>query len=183
MKMLKEEKGSIIAIFTLCLVILIFFVGIAIDFGAYYMKKNDLENLCRIVREDRFIFQDTVKYSDNPAAEFYNIVQDTMNKNGFKGNINVYFKEEAFTAYANSRSYKMRVELSEPFSFSFLKIFGLSSVMVEAHIDGKENYGESGNDVIWHPGVNVNAYNGRYSGKAGSTYSFSPGVFPVSGSW
>lgn len=178
LKKMKEEDGNIIVLFAGGLLLLCFFVGIAFDLGLYYTKKNDLENLCRLLREDRFTHQDSIRYADNPGAENYRIASKTLQDNGFTGNLSVFFKEEPFPAYANARQYKIRIELSENFGFHFLKIFGLSDVKIMAHIDGKENYGEGGSDVIWHPSGTADTYSGVYSGSAGSGYSFSQGTFP-----
>lgn len=178
MRILKKEKGNITILFAICLVVLIFFAGIAIDFGLYYMERNDLENLCRLLREDRFTYHDSIRYAQNPGRESYNIVENTMSSNNFSGDIKVYFKEEPYPALSNSRSYKMRIQLEDKFEFIFLKLFGLGEVGVSAHVDGEENYGDGGNDVIWHPNTNVSTYNGLYSGKVGSFHNFTPGVFP-----
>ncbi|MDO4788863.1 MAG: hypothetical protein Q4A19_06880 [Johnsonella sp.] len=177
-KKLKEEEGNIIVLFAGTLLLLCFFVGIAFDLSLYYTRKNDLENLCRLLREDRFTHQDSIRYADNPGAKNYIIASKTLQDNGFAGDLSVFFKEESFPAQANSRQYKIRIELSENFDFHFLKIFGLSNVRVKAYIDGKENYGEGGSDVIWHPSAAAETYSGVYSGSAGSGYSFTQGTFP-----
>ncbi len=177
-KFVREERANITILFATCMVVIAFFAGLAIDFGMYYMKKNDLENLCRLLREDRFTYQDSIRYANNPGAELYNIVSDTMKKNKFGGTIQLAFKEENFPTNANSREYKMRIILTEDFNFYFLKIFSLGGIKVSSFIDGKENYGEGGSDVIWHPAVSPNTYSGTYTGQAGSGYTFEQGVYP-----
>ncbi len=173
-----DEEGSILVLFSASLFLLIFFAGIAIDLSMYYTKKTDLENLCKILREDRFTYQDTIRYSSNPGITCYNIMSDTMTENNFKGGITVYFKEDPYPALANYRKYHIRMEVSEEFEFHFLRLFGLTQVVVKAHIDGEQNYGDGGNDMIWHPSGSVSLYNGSYTGKPGLPHKFVSGDYP-----
>lgn len=174
----KEEFGSVVVLFALLLTVIVFFVGIAVDLSLFYMKRSDLENLCQLMREDRFTFQDTMRYADNPGRAAYQIAAQSMGDNGFNGVITVYFWEKTQPAEANGRYYKVRTQLSDDFSFHFLRIFGADTVKVKAHIDDVENYGEGGSDVIWHPSVSPGSYSGSYTGSAGGGYSFVAGDFP-----
>jgi hypothetical protein len=175
---IKEERANVTMLFAIWFIIISFFVGLAVDFGMYYMKKNDLENLCRVLREDRFTYQDSIRYAANPGAELYGIVSETMRKNGFDGKVELVFKEEAFSPSANSRKYKMRIILSQDFNFYFLRLFSLNSAKVASFVDGNESYGDGGTDVIWHPSVSPSSYNGTYTGSAGAGYTFQAGVYP-----
>lgn len=178
LKRWKKEQGNMTILFAASLFLILFFVGIGVDLSLYYMRRNDLENLCRLLREDRFTYQDTIRYANNPGAAMFKIASDTMKSNQFSGEIKVFFKEEPFPAAANERKYKTRVQISEKFNFYFLQIFSLKTAPVVAYVDGVEQYGESGLDVIWHPDVSVDAYNGSYTGTVGSAYTFSAKDYP-----
>lgn len=173
----KREDGSIILLFAGCLVLLIFFVGIAIDLSLANMQRNDLENLCQVLRQDRFTYQDTIRYGENPGAIMYQIVSDTMADNQFDGAIKVYFCEQ--TPAPNYRYYRTRIQLSEEYSFYFLRLFGADNATISVQIDGAETYGEGMNDMIWHPKLPLARYNGSYTGVAGGDYTFVSGDIPT----
>ena len=173
-----EEEGNGTLLFAFSLVILLFFLGIGMDLGLYYAKQTDLENLCQLMRENRFTYQDSMRYADNPGQTAYDLAAGTMQKNSFAGTVTVYFQEDLQPAEANARHYRIRTELSEDFSFYFLRIFGAHPVLVQAYVDDIENYGEGGNDVIWHPAVTPDSYSGSYTGAAGGACSFVRGDFP-----
>lgn len=174
---LRSEDGSVILLFAACLVVLIFFVGIAIDLSMAYMQRNDLENLCQLIRQDRFTYQDTIRYADNPGASMYQVVSNTMADNGFDGTITVYFYEK--NPEANYRYYRTRVKLEKEFTFYFLRLFGADHATIAVSVDGGETYGEGMTDVVWHPSIPVSGYNGSYTGTATSGYTFTSGDVPA----
>lgn len=172
----KKENGNTTVLFASLIVILIGFIGMAIDIGIVYMRRSDLGNLCQLIRDDRFTHQDSIRFADNPGASTYEIVADAMKDNNFKGEIKVYFFEKK--PEPNYRKYITRVELSEDVPVYFLKLFGLKSFKIKAYIDGEDNYGEGNLDRIWHPAMPESAYNGLYFGSKSESYTFTAGEFP-----
>lgn len=175
-KAVKSEEGGIILLFAGILVILIFFVGLSLDMGMLYLKRNNMQNLCQLIREDRFTYQDTIRYADNPGLATYQVAARSLESNDFNGQVKIYFCED--TPQFNYRSYRVRTELSEDFSFAFLQILGLSSIKLTVHLDGGETYGEGGDDVIWYPPEPVSSYNGSYTGEPGGGYTYDRSDLP-----
>lgn len=163
-KILKNEEGNVLILFAGSFIIISFFIGLIIDISMIYMDNNFLQNQLQIIREERFVHQDTIRYSDDPAAETYKIVHQTAKKNGFNGDVKMYFKEEKPDVDNSFRSYKVRVVLSDESNFYFGKLFGLNTISLSAKLDGGESYGDGSTDVIWHPPEDVSVYNGLYSG-------------------
>lgn len=185
-KFIEEERGSIIMLFAISLFIIIFSIGLGIDFSLLYTKRSELENFCQLTRADRFTYRDIVRFEDcdmsthkGPGYASYNIVSNIMSENGFTGDIDVYFKEESYGEDGNFRAYKIRTCLSEDFDFHFMRIFGLKKIKIHSYVDGEEDFGERDLDVIWHPSCeDPNIYNGHYKGKAGSSATFVSMEFP-----
>ena len=166
----EQERGNIIVLFALTLVVLIFFIGLSIDISMICLQRNTMQDLCQIIREDRFTYQDTIRYADNPGLTSYQIIYDSLEDNNFNGTVKVYFCEDE--PASNYRSYHIRTELSEEYSYSFARIFGFTSRTVTVSLDGGETYGESGNDVVWHSPIAVADYNGSYTSKPSGGYIY-----------
>lgn len=175
-----KEDGNILILFAGFLVLLIFMIGIMLDLGMIYMKRNELTDLCQLAREERFSRQDTIRYSDDPGAETYKIIWDCLQKNGFKGDVKVYFREEQ--PEWNYRYYKVRIVLSDDYHYTFLRLFHLDTQQITVFFDGDETYGEGGNDMIWHPRKSYTEYSGCYTGDPSdpTVRHFSVGEFPDS---
>ena len=69
-RQMEKEEGSIIVIFAFVLFVLIFFVGIAMDFGMMYMKKSDMDNLCSMARAECFTYREQIQYCENFSFNF-----------------------------------------------------------------------------------------------------------------
>ncbi len=172
-----RENGNILLLFAGTLTILIFFVGISMDLGLIYLKRNALMNLCQIVKEDRFTFQDSIRYSDNPGQDSYVMIEDAMRRNNFDGTVKVYFKEKP--PESNYRNYQIRTQLSEEYSYTFLRLFGATTTTITVYFDGGETYGEGISDVIWHPSTPVSSYNGSYTSQSGGGYDYDSSDMPA----
>ncbi len=166
----KKENGDMIILFAGILVVLIFFIGLSLDVGMIVLHRNSMQNLCQLVREDRFTYQDTIRYADNPGLTSYQIIYDTMMDNDFDGTVKVYFNEE-IPKY-NYRHYRIRTELSKEYDYTFARIFGLTTTTITVSLDGGEIYGESLNDVVWYSSIPVSEYNGSYSSLPNGQYEY-----------
>ncbi|WP_349672914.1 pilus assembly protein TadG-related protein [Lacrimispora sp.] len=172
-----REDGNILLLFAGCLTVLIFFIGISMDLGLIYLKRNALMNLCQLVKEDRFTFQDSIRYSDNPGKDSFTMIEDALRRNHFDGTVKVYFKEDA--PETNYRYYKIRTQLSEEYSYTFLKIFGADTTTITVYFDGGETYGEGISDVIWHPALPVSSYNGSYTSQPDGSFGYDSADIPA----
>lgn len=173
----RQERGNITILFAGMLVVLIFFIGLSLDIGIICLQRNSMQNLCQLIREDRFINQDTIRYADNPGLASYQIIYDTMADNHFNGTVKVYFKEEP--PQSNDRDYRIRTELSEEYSFTFARIFGLTTTTVTVSLDGRETYGDKGTDMVWYPPLSVSNYNGSYISQSGGGYVYDSHDIPA----
>jgi len=162
---LKDEDGNILLIFAGSMVLIAFFIGICLDVSMIYMKRNSMQNILQIIREERFTYQDTIRYADNPALTTYHIAYNAAGENEFGGTVKVYFCEE--DPEPNYRSYQVRILLTDECPFYFGRIFGLNTMPLRVTLDGGESYGEGSADVIWHSPLPVSSYNGAYTGSIG----------------
>lgn len=157
----KQENGNIIILFAGTLIVLIFFLGLSLDIGMICLQRNSMQNLCQLLREDRFTCQDTIRFAENPGLASYELVYNTMNDNNFDGTVKVYFYEK--TPQNNYREYLVRTELSQEYSFAFARVLGFTTTTITVSLDGGESYGEGGADVVWRPIYSVSDYNGSYT--------------------
>lgn len=176
---LKDEKGNITIAFAAMLVVLLFFAGICVDLGMVYLRRAELYNLSKIIREERITFQDAIRYSDNPGAKTYEVVENALIKNNYNGNLKVYFQE--YVQQENLRQYRTKVVLSKEVPYNFLRIFGHSSVTLNVSIDGSDTMGETSvaNVVVWHPSADKSSYSGSYE-RTGSAIDFDDSDLPDS---
>lgn len=155
-----REDGNIAAIFAGILIVLIFFVGLATDVSMVLLRHNQLENSCQLVRDNRYTYQDTVRYSDNPAVSFARSASSTLAINGYGGEAIVYFQEDP--PQDNFRHFKVRLVLTDECPYYFLRLFGQNSVQVTSQVDFEDSYGEKGDDVVWRPSSPPSSFNGAY---------------------
>ena len=174
----KREDGNILVLFASVLTILIFFIGLSLDVGMLFLRRNSMQSLCQMVREDRFTYQDSIRYASNPGLESYQIISDTMAANAFDGTVKVYFYEEP--PAANYRYYRIRTELSDEYSFTFARLFGLDTMTLTVFLDGGETYGEGLSDVVWYPPLSAASYNGSYTSQPGGGYIYDGADLPSS---
>ena len=184
-KCASHEDGNILILFAGFLVLIIFMIGLMLDLGMIYMRRNDLMDLCQVAREERLSRQDSIRYAENPGELTYDIVSNSVRKNGFKGTVKVYFYEKE--PEWNDRSYKVRVVLSEEYHYTFLRILpNVTSSTITVYLDGIEEYGDKRDDLddmIWHPTGGPNGYNGSYTGtdpEQPSQYEYKKGDLPDS---
>lgn len=180
-KSFSREDGNILIMFAGSLVLIFFMIGILLDLGMIYMRKNDMMDLCQLAREKRFTYQEKIRYADNPGECTYQIVSNSIRENGFNGQIEVYFYEtEPDWSF---REYRVGTKLSEEYSFTFLRLFGFSTTTISTYVEGGESYGERLGDMIWHPEKSCSSYNGLYRGTvvyAPEKYDFIAGEIPES---
>lgn len=159
-RMARSESGNIAVIYAGILIVLIFFVGLATDISMVLWHHNRLENTCQLVRDNRHTYQDSVRYSEDPAASFARCAASTLSVNGYGGEATVYFKEDE--PRDNFRHFKVRLVLKDECPYYFLRLFGQDSVQVTSQIDFEDSYGEKGDDVVWRPAASVQSFNGGY---------------------
>jgi hypothetical protein len=176
-QLLKAERGNIMVLFAGALIVIIGFIGLSLDIGMLALQRNSLENMLQVIRNDRFTYQDKIRYSLNPGEDVFKVIEKTLADNGFDGTVTVYFYEKE--PQSNYRKYDIRTVLSKEFSFNFARIFGLNTTTISVALDGGEEVGDSGNDVIWYPRSSPASYNGSYKSLEGGGYIFTPGDIPA----
>lgn len=158
---MKREDGNVVVLFAFLFILFVFCMALVVDIGIIYMQRNEMQDMCRMIREDRFAYENSIKYADNPAEEYFNHVSESVKNNNFQGVFTLYYKEEI--PKSNERSYKIRVQLKKEYNFTLGKLLGLDSKDIIVFIDGEETFGEKKLDMIWHPKKNVTTYNGSYT--------------------
>lgn len=157
----RKENGDILVLFAGMFIIIVFCLALVIDIGMVYLRRNEMQDICQVIRKDRFTYEDSVRYAENPAEFCYKEIYSSAVDNGFDGNVKVYFNEEE--PVNNKRSYKTRTVLTEKYKFSFAKILGFNEMDINVSIDVDETYGEGMADMIWHSKKSVSSYNGSYT--------------------
>lgn len=156
----RRERGSISVFTALTMIIMIFFVGLALDLSMVLLDKAKLDNLCQVVCEDRYVHDDLVRFSDNPAVVTVDYVSAALQTNGFTGQLEVAFDES--TRDKSRRVIDVDVSIMKSSPLYFMKIFGFSDVKVSSTVSYEDVYGEGGDDVVWAPAVSASTYNGTY---------------------
>ncbi len=156
----RDEHGAVSVITALTMVVMIFFVGLALDLSMVLLDEAQLDNLCQVVCDDRYVHDDSVRFADDPADATLNYVSAALASNGFSGELEVKFDES--TREKNKRVIDVVVTIKRESPLYFLKIFGASSLTVSSTVSYEDAYGEGGDDVVWAPTASPNSYNGTY---------------------
>ncbi len=158
----RGERGSVSVIVALTMIVMIFFVGLALDMSMVLMDKSELDNLCQVVCDDRYVHDDMVRFSDNPAQATVGYATSALASNGFSGDYEVEFNESARSK--DKRVIDVDVTITRESPLYFLRIFGASSFEISSTVSYEDVYGEGGDDVVWAPSAPVSSYNGTYRG-------------------
>ncbi len=156
----REERGAVSVFAALTMIILIFFVGLALDLSMVLMDKSELDNLCQVVCDDRYVHDDLVRFSDDPAQATVDYTTAALVSNGFSGELEVTFDES--TRSKDRRVIDVEVTIKRDSPLYFLKIFGASSFNISSTVSYEDVYGEGGDDVVWAPSKSASSYNGTY---------------------
>lgn len=154
------ENGSVSVITALTMVVMIFFVGLAIDLSMVLLDKSELDGLCQVVCEDRYVHDDLVRFADDPAQATVSYVSTALASNGFSGDLEVSF-DESYRA-KDRRVIDVDVTIKRESPLYFLRIFGMSSFTISSTVSYEDVYGEGGDDVVWAPSASASTYNGTY---------------------
>lgn len=163
-RQLKErESGDILVLFAFSLVILLFFVALAIDIGMVNTKKAHMMDLVQQMRQARLDAKDYIMNADDPAMLIYNLSNQCAIENGFTGSVKVYYQEvtepvSPTSEWVESRTYKVRVELQQEIQYIFAGALfpGLDNKQITVYLDGGEQktaQAESGVGElpVWYP--------------------------------
>lgn len=156
----KDERGAVSVIAALTMVIMIFFMGLALDMSMVLMDKSELDNLCQVVCDDRYVHDDLVRFSDNPAQATVDYTTAALVSNGFSGELEVAFDESSRAK--DKRVIDVDVTIRRESPLYFLKLFGASAITVSSTVSYEDVYGEGGDDVVWAPTASTSSYNGTY---------------------
>ncbi|WP_028263759.1 TadE/TadG family type IV pilus assembly protein [Atopobium fossor] len=172
----QDERGDVLVMFAAALVVMIFFVGLAMDASVVLMAHSRLNGVCQLVAQDRLTYQDTVRYSEQPGSDFSKCIIQTLGANGFTDKGELYFTED--TRSENKRHYKARIVLHGSCDTHFLKLFGLKKIDFAAQTDFDDTYGEPNDNVVWSPSVPASSYSGHYTFTDGAVTGFNAGKLP-----
>lgn len=182
------ESGNILVMFACSLIVLIFFIGLAVDVSMVLWQKGQLVNDAQLIKNNRFVYQESVRYADKPGEEFEKRALQTLKLNNYEGSGKIYFHE--YSRKEEERKVKVRVELNKNANTYFFQIFGVKTIPISTSIDFEDTYGEYEKDPsgepnknkVWHPKDLASEYNGTYafasaSATPGRTSSHLPSDF------
>ena len=164
------ESGNILVMFACSLIVLIFFIGLAVDVSMVLWQKGQLVNDAQLIKDNRFVYQDAVRYAEEPGEKFEEKALQTLKSNNYSGSGKIYFREYE-PRDVRERKVKVRVELNKKADTYFFQVFGVKYIPISTSIDFEDTYGDYRkkssdpvNEVnrVWHPQKSVSEYNGTY---------------------
>lgn len=163
------ESGNILVMFACSLIVLIFFIGLAVDVSMVLWQKGQLVNDAQLIKNNRFVYQESVRYADKPGEEFEKRALQTLKLNNYEGSGKIYFHE--YSRKEEERKIKVRVELNKNANTYFFQVFGVKTIPISTSIDFEDTYGEYEKDPsgepnknkVWHPKDLASEYNGTYA--------------------
>ena len=163
------ESGNILVMFACSLIVLVFFIGLTIDVSMVLWQKGQLVNDAQLIKNNRFVYQESVRYADKPGEEFEKRALQTLKLNNYEGSGKIYFNE--YSRKEEERKVKVRVELNKDANTYFFQVFGVKTIPISTSIDFEDPYGEyekdpsgkSNENKVWHPKDLTSEYNGTYA--------------------
>lgn len=163
------ESGNILVMFACSLIVLVFFIGLTIDVSMVLWQKGQLVNDAQLIKNNRFVYQESVRYADKPGEEFEKRALQTLKLNNYEGSGKIYFNE--YSRKEEERKVKVRVELNKDANTYFFQVFGVKTIPISTSIDFEDTYGEydkdpsgdSSKNRVWHPDDPAASYNGTYA--------------------
>ena len=163
------ESGNILVMFACSLIVLIFFIGLAVDVSMVLWQKGQLVNDAQLIKNNRFVYQESVRYADKPGEEFEKRALQTLKLNNYEGSGKIYFHE--YSRKEEERKIKVRVELNKNANTYFFQVFGVKTIPISTSVDFEDTYGEYEKDPsgepnknkVWHPKDLASEYNGTYA--------------------
>lgn len=163
------ESGNILVMFACSLIVLIFFIGLAVDVSMVLWQKGQLVNDAQLIKNNRFVYQESVRYADKPGEEFEKRALQTLKLNNYEGSGKIYFHE--YSRKEEERKIKVRVELNKNANTYFFRVFGVKTIPISTSVDFEDTYGEYEKDPsgepnknkVWHPKDLASEYNGTYA--------------------
>lgn len=191
-KCLRQEKGDMVVLFALSLVILLGFVSLAIDIGMVNVKRAAMMDLCQQMRKARLDAKEYIMNAKDPGLMIYEISNNCARENGFEGDLIVYYMEESdpaapTSAWVDRRTYTVRVVLKQKYQFAFAAAFfaGPGSQEITVYLDGGEQKTSGKSEwaekvPVWHPGSDLRTGSFSRMDPAGSGgYSYIAGDYPA----
>ena len=163
------ESGNILVMFACSLIVLVFFIGLTIDVSMVLWQSGQLVNDAQLIKNNRFVYQESVRYADKPGEEFEKRALQTLKLNNYEGSGKIYFNE--YSRKEEERKVKVRVELNKDANTYFFQVFGVKTIPISTSIDFEDTYGEYEKDPsgkpnenkVWHPKDLASEYNGTYA--------------------
>jgi Flp pilus assembly protein TadG len=121
-RLISNQKGGVIVLFALALVVLCGFTGLAVDTGAFYLQHTRLQNAV-----DAAALAGATVLPSTTDAE--NAARDYLEKN-LENNQNIYKAGQAIVTFSNSNTV-VKVQYTDNFPTYFLKAVGISGADIQ----------------------------------------------------
>lgn len=117
--------GQVTVLFALCLVVLLGFVGFAIDFGGAWSMRTRFDGILESTEQSCMAQANAVKYSTQPGVTARMQVLELLQRNGFTGKATVWYTEAPESATgAADRWAGVKVRLQGTWGTAFLSVLG-----------------------------------------------------------
>lgn len=141
----ERERGDILILTAVIMVVLIFFIGLSVDLSVVYLRSSRLDDYCQMARDSRFTHESLVTYGDDPGDALYMIIRDALQKNGFSGKMTLTYEEDPPSGAR--RHYSADLSLTETCPLYFLVIFGKDEVTLTNSISFEGEIGASSDEA------------------------------------
>ncbi len=162
---IKCEKGELLILFSVVLVILLMFTGAATDFMLYSNKKDKIQEIAYLIKDTRYDLAEPLFNSNNPEGDLQEIANTIALQNGINpSNVKVKWNEQINNNgpviqsdpdedggfIVGKRVATTIIEVSEVYDPVFLKMFNINEMPIKVTIsDDLEKDTEHG--YVWVP--------------------------------
>ena len=86
-------QGQVSSLFVCMLLVIVVFVGLAVDFSAAYRAKSDQEQSLEIVKDAIFASGEEIKFGSDTADSLFDRTEEVLRANRYTGTITCWFYE------------------------------------------------------------------------------------------
>lgn len=156
---LSNEKGELLVLFSVILVVLILIIGMLIDFSMYVNERTRSKDIARIIKDTKYDFSEALFNSDRPEEDLESLAKNIAIKNGMDpAKVQTEWIEDFYTNsepngvfIERKREAIVKIEISDKYETLFLKMFNFEEIPINISLESKmEKDNEFG--YIWSPG-------------------------------
>lgn len=152
-------SGQVAPLFVCLLLVLVAFVGLAVDFAGAYREKTMQDQSLEIAKDAVFSEGENIKFNDRPDQVAFESVEDALVANGFDGRAECWFYEVE-KGYRSSGGVELAdgrrvsgvcLALSGSYKPLFLSVVGAGDMPISGDSTWTMDF-YSTSQTVWRPG-------------------------------